>query len=388
MNPPAKANFVVLAFIIISMCCFIGPAGAEQNEEIRTIGTSPVVGKNIARAKKAALDNALDNALIQAVLKKTNLDQVSRNLQVLNEQVFRVGRGFIRDYKVEAETSADDQFTVVVRVTLAEQALEEALNNAGLKKQIAAEKILLVFYEGPDWVKPIVSDALNAALAPSGFLISFAQPESADLSTLGAETWADIGSQKKADLVLWVSCSAGCALEQTEQVPCQAAATLKLVNVRTKTLTASDTLRNEDVFPSREQGRKKSALDLGDQLGRFLNERLKTSVQKEAASVSLIKVFLLGVTRYGQYEQISKTIKEKIPGAVDVFLDSAAGVQFVVGVRFRGTPMELETQLLNHPFAEFQLVPLGQTEGSVTLEVRPKGEARPQPGVYPPAGSM
>lgn len=388
MKSPAKPNFVALALIVFSMVFFIAPAGAEQNEEIRTIGTSPVVGKNIAQAKKAALDNALENALVQAVLKRANLDQISRDLQVLNEKVFRVGRGFIRDYKVEAEANTDDQFTVVVRVTLAQQALEEALKNAGLAKQIAEEKVLLVFYEGPDWMKPIVSDGLTAALSPSNFLISFAQPESADLSSLSTETWADLGRQKKADLVLWVSCSAGCALEQKEQIPCQAAATLKLVNVPDKTMTVSDTIKNEDVFPSREQGRKKVALDLSAQLGRLLDERLKTSVQKQEASVSLIKVFLLGVTRYGQYEQISRTIKEKIPGAVDVFLDSAAGVQFVVGVRFRGTPMELETQLLNQSFPGFQLIPLGQSEGSVTLEVRPKGEARPQPGAYPPAASM
>jgi hypothetical protein len=357
--------------------------------EIRATGSSKIRQGNLTQAKEAALDQALQNAVIQAVEQILSPAAVSKNLQLLMSSAFSGGRRYIREYRVEAEAHSDALYIMVIRAAISEDDLTKVLKEAGLAPVQGEKKGILVFCEGEQYGRLIMAEHLKDITTALGFGMELMGPDFHDLSGLGIRTWADIGRQKEARFVLWCAVRLTCLESKEGKTPCQGEALFKLVDADTYSLAASQSFTSQGSFDEAQPGKEQIAENLSLEVAQFLKERLTNYYLRETVVAQNLKITVTGITRYTQYDQISRTLKNSVPGVEAVTLASMGGGTFEIDVRYRGNIEELKTKVLEQPYNGFQLISDASPEGSVAFHVEsqttPAGspetrmESQPQP---------
>jgi hypothetical protein len=389
-----KPFIAVTVIAIILSFGALSSKGADSVMEIRATGSSKVRQGNLTQAKEAALDQALQNAVIQAVEQIVSPAAVSRNLQLLLSSAFIGGRKYIREYRVEAEAHSEALYAIVIRAAISEEDMAKALKETGLAPVQGEKKGILVFCEGEQYARLIMAEHLRDIAAALGFGMELIGPDFHDLSGLSIRTWADIGRQKDARFVLWCGLRLSCLDSGEGEKPCQGEALLKLVDADTYTLAASQSFTSQGSFNEARPGKEQIAENLSMEAARFLKERLTDYYLREAVAAQNLKVTVTGITRYTQYDQISRVLKNSVPGVEAVTLTSMGGGTFELDVRYRGNSEELRTKVLEQPYNGFQLISEASPEGSIAFHIESQSQSKAspetgmeQPQTWPPSTS-
>ncbi len=375
MNHKVKSSLIAFLFLLLPALCSVSfAADPPATMEVHAVGIARIAEGNVAQAKEAATQHALDNAVLAAVRELAAPEQIARQLKSLTENVLRLGRGFIQDYQFEGEAGAENIYAVSIKATITRPPLEDSLRYAGFSVLAKTERrSVLVFLGGTDAMKSLLEEGFSRVLVPLGYAVEFASPGLVDPGLVSPQTWGDVGRQKKADYVILVSGRTSCTQGETGQSACSSTADFKLIDAVNRVLLVDTSAKEEGPVENLDRGRENMTRNLGDRLGRMLEENLKGAATTQQAAFSSYQVVLKGVTRYQQYEQIKETLSGKVPGVSEVYLSSAGALQFTLAVKFRGSLEELETRLLAQPIKNLQLVPVERREGTAAFEVRQKG---------------
>jgi len=186
-----------------------------------------------------------------------------------------------------------------------------------------------------------------------------------------------------------------CLESKEGKTPCQGEAFFKLVDANTYTLEASQSFASQDSFDEAQPGKEQIAENLSMEVAQFLRERLTDYYLRETVVAQNLKITVTGITRYTQYDQISRVLKNSVPGVEAVTLASMGGGTFEIDVRYRGNIEDLKTKILEQPYNGFQLIFDASPEGRVAfhIESQPISEGsveigmEPQPQPEPPSTS-
>ncbi len=110
------------------------PALAQDFPSAKTvtvIGSSPIQGNNVAKAREQAISDALASAVDVAALDILPLEIFSHNFKKLNEILCDQPDKFVRNYKVLAESDTGKTYRIMLETTVLTDRLEEQ------KKQLA-----------------------------------------------------------------------------------------------------------------------------------------------------------------------------------------------------------------------------------------------------------
>jgi hypothetical protein len=375
-----KTILVAVLFSIMLVLLIPVSYGADSILEVQSSGSSQIRDGNITQAKNAALDQALQNASIQAVQQILSPAVVTNNLQILTRSILSSGRRFVRDYRVEAEAHSKLLYIMFIRAAISADDMTKALKETGLSPIGGGEKKgILVFCEGEQYGRMIMADQLKNTATALGFEMEFEGPDFHDLSGLGVRTWADIGHQKDARFVLWCVLQVNCSESRAGKIPCKGELEFKLIDASTYTLLSSQSFSGEGSYDDVQSGKDQMAQNLGSQIAQFLRDHLSEYYLKENVTEQSLKISVRGITRYSQYDQLSRALKNSIPGVEAITLASSGGGIFEIEVRFRGSREELKAKLLEQHYDGFQLAAGGSPEGALTFQV----ETQSAPPILP-----
>ena len=363
---------VMLAVAVLWVAFHIvpSPAFGAKSYEVQAMGSSLIKDGNLAKAKSESLDNALQNAVYNAVHEMLSSKNVIANFQFLTEKILQAGKDFIQDYRIDAESNTDVLFAVAVSATINGQLLHDIVQTAGLDIADKREKTFLLVFEDPNEYQTLITNELRSSLAPAGIRLKPLDKSVYLPQRLGIPTWCDIARQKNSDFILLFSSSTSCTSGKEKKINCQASASVKVVDAANYLLSAVETFLVEDEYGSSEEGNIEIIQPLVRKTAEVLNGLFQGQLKNSNSAESPIKIHLNGVTRYLQYEQVRRSLMEEIPGVSEVLIDSASGLEFVLGVKFRGSLDQLETSLLQLQFNGFDLISKGRKKETIYFDIQ------------------
>jgi hypothetical protein len=127
------SSFVLLLLAV--MICFPAVSSCTEvmaTQVVEAEGSAPVIGLDLARARKEAIQDALQKAVVQVANRFLAPQDAERKSQLLKDQIYSRAEGFIQDYRLVFETSAMDVYTVAIRVTVFADGIRNEMQALGL----------------------------------------------------------------------------------------------------------------------------------------------------------------------------------------------------------------------------------------------------------------
>jgi hypothetical protein len=126
---------VIFFCLFAIMICFpaVSPGeGMAPSQVVETEGSAPVSGSDLARARSAAVRDALQKAVEQVTGHWLSPQDTAEKSPALKEQIADRAEGFIREYRIVSEATVLDVHTVVVRASVLVDNLRNDLLLLGL----------------------------------------------------------------------------------------------------------------------------------------------------------------------------------------------------------------------------------------------------------------
>ncbi len=141
----------IFAFLWILPFLPKGILHAKETETTKTIivmGAGKIPKNDTAAAREIAINESLISAVGQAIVATLPVEMINTNFFKINELIYGQTRQFIQGYRVLSETKLNDNYRVMVEVTVAVEKIKTQLANIGLdpdKKELP--KIVLLISE-------------------------------------------------------------------------------------------------------------------------------------------------------------------------------------------------------------------------------------------------
>jgi hypothetical protein len=127
--------FIFFLFAVIVFCPLIS-LGAEKGrtQVFETEGISAVIGSDLARARDAAVLDALQKAVTRATRQWLTPREEEQKYTILKERIFDRADEFTQDFRILFEISDPDIYSVTVRATVFSDSIRKDLLEFGLIK--------------------------------------------------------------------------------------------------------------------------------------------------------------------------------------------------------------------------------------------------------------
>ncbi|MHB8907521.1 MAG: hypothetical protein ACYDAA_01405 [Syntrophales bacterium] len=136
MKPPSRSVILLLFFAIMIASPSISPAEEVlPTQAVDAEGSARIAGGDLARARNEAVRDALQKAVEQVAGRWLAPQEAAKKSAVLKEQITDRAEGFIQEYRVDAETTAVDLYTVAIRATVLADSIRADLRELGLIRQ-------------------------------------------------------------------------------------------------------------------------------------------------------------------------------------------------------------------------------------------------------------
>ena len=118
--------------------------------EVISKGTAEIFNDNFDNASDQALQNALRQAVEQSVADQTGLRIMTRNFQILDDEIFSSSRNFVTRYQIlkKGRIANNTVFQVEIRAWIAEKAIHDKLTALRiLHPKIVSKRLMLIYHK-------------------------------------------------------------------------------------------------------------------------------------------------------------------------------------------------------------------------------------------------
>ncbi len=122
--------FLLWCFFIVTTLSFAGTG--EKPNEVLAIGSSVVVGGNLALAKERAISQALKKGVENYLLRRLGSLDTLNNFQRLAQEIIPRAKEEIENFNILAEYQIIDQYKILVRLKINEKVIDDKLREAGI----------------------------------------------------------------------------------------------------------------------------------------------------------------------------------------------------------------------------------------------------------------
>lgn len=145
------ANLAALFVIIAAFTILPTNSYAESPDDVKTVdaeGISVIADNNSATARDGAVDDALRKAVEQAVGMLVSAESMVQDYQVLSDKVYTKTQGYVKNYKIIAESRDANIYKVTVKATVALGAIKNDLDALGvLHAKVEKPRVLFMVAE-------------------------------------------------------------------------------------------------------------------------------------------------------------------------------------------------------------------------------------------------
>ena len=347
--------------------------------EVTVLSTAPIQNRDLAGSRNAALDQGLNKAVQLAVERLIPSDSLVKGLKSLGELVLVYGQGLVKEYRVLAQDQTKNLYIVLLSVSVIRKDLEDALRAAGFDVAPPKEaRTALVFLQGSTTGREAIRQAVAETLSRNGYRFIETGTFDYDISRLSVLTWADLGRQKEADVVLFCTWDLSCQAADTEvfSKACSGFAEAKLVDVPSSVLLDHPRVEVEVTEKDPAVAEEKAVTDLASALARaFLTEEER---RKDQAPLPLAdyRVIIANVTSFDQFEDVRDALRNRVPDIASVELRSIVPSQFELQVGFKGSAETLTQRLSALSFSGFQITVQQDRERGIVATINASENVR------------
>ncbi|MFC1821395.1 hypothetical protein ACFL9T_01725 [Thermodesulfobacteriota bacterium] len=325
----------------------------EEQDQILVIGSSTIVGGNVANARRTALSAALIKGVEAYLTKRLGAQGMTNNFPRLVRDVLPHAREEVQNFNILAEEQIDNQYKLLVRLKVNEKLMEEKLREAGLvlmegpplKILFLVSQIKLPEQDANFWWNDPENNAeltptelaLHRVFQERGFqpinrLVS--TPEASlhdelkmlDLSEDSAFKWGGLFS---ADVVIFGKCE----ITGGESV----SIFLKALDIEGGTAIYED--RQSVRIERDDEGAKKIVSAIEQAISRIVKEMgplLLATAKAPDTEITELEIVLTGLTKLKQIQEIKDFLMKNIAGTESVAQTRAGGNSVTLAVRFSG----------------------------------------------------
>ena len=347
--------------------------------EFNVLSSVPLDAEDLAATRNAALEKGLNRAVLRAVEDMVPIEALAQGLQGVGEAVLGYGQGLVKEYRLLAQAQTKDRYILLLKVSMVRRDLENALTAAGV--QIGppeGSRSVLVFLQGDPREEKAIREVVARSLSRSRSRMIDAGSAGFDVSKLSVATWADLGRQKDADLVLYCAWKSECKPSESgiPATRCYADAETRLVDVALGALLDRSGVEVKTENPDPAVAGEKNLTDLVSELDQlFLAQENKAKSFVGQAMVQ-IKVRIDKVTTYAQFEKVRDALRNRIPGVTSVQLYSIVPGQFQLIVTYPGSAEVLARRLSNLYIEGVSISAAAKGDNDVTVSILSSGGAR------------
>ena len=374
--------FLISFFLSVSNPCFAG-TGQTPNEVI-AIGSSVVVGENLALAKERAISEALRKGVESYLLRRLGKINSLNNFQRLTQEIIPRAKEQVENFHILAEYQITDQYNVLVRLKINEKLMNDTLRETGVFfSKGPSLKILFLVSEIKEgkrsywWKEPgsfsnlgPTEVILHNALQKRGFSPvnrTLGTPESDFSEEMRSFNLAETdilrwGKLFSADLVIY---------GQTGIIENQGiSVSLRAFDVNQGIVVAED--YQVELIEKGLDG-KEDILSSLEKIINSLVEKMSPAIVQTASvdhdKAQHLEITLVGLNNYRQFKVFRDFLKRDVEGVKSVKQIRVRKNSITIAVEFEGDKYRFLDHVLNHKNIPFP-VSLSETEkGEILLKV-------------------
>ena len=121
-------------------------------QEVIAIGSAEIYSGNVGSARNQALINAQRQAVEQGVGALIDSKTISKNFQIIKDQILSSSRGFVTNYEIleEGRTADNSAFEVKIRATVSDKEIRNKLTALRILHKKMGNKRLMIVYHKQD----------------------------------------------------------------------------------------------------------------------------------------------------------------------------------------------------------------------------------------------
>jgi len=355
------------------------------------IGSCPIKGGDLSKARGCAISSALVDAVELASIKLVSLDALVKNFDGLNEVLHRNSDLFVRDYKVLTESIFENVYRVLVQTTILSESLKQNIINEDLAHEIEGKetkRVLVIEGEVPGFdsalasekelsdLKDISSFSISAALKQKGFFVIGKNSDSVfqKRGRASKRHIINLGKMFNADLVV----ISGIAVQKfnksrTVSELYKGRLEVSAFSVKTGREIASlekesEPAHNMHNTPDLREAVSNASLSAGGELASLI---IVLSFEKETEQSIEVEIVADEKIFFPYFVMFKKHLKE-MPGVSDIKTKEMTSNRAVLVTDFRGGADSLAKVLMGKKHDSFKLIVSEISHEKLKFKIRSK----------------
>ncbi len=381
------AKIGLLSALLVTLAAGSPPCAAAQEtptdkNAIETLGTAVIVGKDVAKAREQAIDNALTAAIARIVAQKVPEELLIKQFKELNLKIFNQTDQYVDNYKVLTEALGGERYRVMVQASVSTSRIHEELAALNLLNQPTDLPRVLILLSGsnpanasdasnssPDGaindesVRALIAKEITAqemeVISPDQLAQTPQSQNSPQTAVLTDEKALEIGRQVMADVVI-VGVYGALLTPNTMGADVRSfkgSVNLRALRTDVGVEIASVDQSNVTVSDDATAGRQKALTNAGAMAGKRLAAKIvsawtENSAQPSTQTARVVEIVVEGTGSLSNFVMFRRVLSE-LPGVNDIQIKEMKADEARISVRFQGDGKQLADSLMMKSYETF-----------------------------------
>lgn len=393
-----QAAALVLALGLLAPGTLLAQDVPQEGRMVTVQGHGSIIAGDKAKARDDAVSDAWRNAVEQVMGTHVSSESMVENFMLIQDNIYTQTSGYISAWEIISESEDPDMITITIRATVKESQLVSDLEAIGiLMRRMNYPRLLILIDEqifidegGEQRVPTTVDNATTTTafmemLQPKGF--RFVDPTTVALNTEAnvltsalqgnVAQAVTIGRAHQAEVIVLGTTIAkrGTAAQRMlgTMVSMQVSIAMRVLRSDTGEIiaTSQETAPHIGNSPiDAAHGAIKKAMN---KLGPRMEELILERWSQEVSSGTVVELQIVNDVGFMNVQQFKQLLPYYVRGAEEVTQKSFTEGLAVLEVRFKGSAMDLATELASKTWEEFTIEVAGLTANQVKIRITPKG---------------
>ncbi len=369
-------------------------------QAIEALGSAVISGKDVAKAREQAIDNALTSSVARIVVEHLPEEILIKQFKKLNEKIFKHTDQYVNNYKVLTEALSGQIYRVMIQATVSAPKIHKELSALKLLNRPANLPRILILLSGSKSVDVSQSDELAANTQLSDHFVAeliakqftdkkmevigadqlakmTAPEDSAPLPVLTDATAVQMGQRVLADVV--ITGVFGALLTPntmgTDVRSFKGAVNLRALRTDSGIQIASTEQTNVTVSDDENVGRKKALTNASILAGKALAAKIVSvwtdnSPQPDTSAVKIVEIIVEGTGSLSNFVMFRRVLSE-LPGVEEIQIKEMKADEARITVRFQGDGKKLADGLMMKSYETFGIDIFEVTAQKIKVELIP-----------------
>lgn len=377
---PVVVKLLFMAILLaMALPCIAWSEEETPTKIVEVMGTGAVHAKDIAKARDQAISNSLISAVEMVTADILSTESMVQNFQTLNEILYSRTWKFVRNYRILAEATSGNIYTVMIQATVLVDRIENELLGAGIMigKRVMPRVLFFIAEQSAGDVSPrywwggdtalgktVAEGAMTERMKRKGFpviayetMVYDAGVEIADHRLdLDNQEAVNIGTKLQADVVIIGRSMVDIAprIMGTDVSSFKGTVAVRALLTDTGAEIASIIQTAVTVNTDEVAGGKAALVAAGSIAGEELARQIAVAWKEEAKRLTMVEIDVEGTSNLANFVMFRRTLND-ISGVEGMQIREIEFDEAAIVVDYKGDASELADALMLKAFESFSI---------------------------------